>query len=347
MFVKQQEGKVTFYAPKGKISALLPVFYNPLMRLNRDFSVLAVRAWGKKVQYADILASTGIRGMRLLKETTAVKRLVMNDRNPKFLPLVRKNLALNGLRGKAELASKDANVLLYASTGFDVIDIDPFGSPNAFLDAALSRMARKGLLFVTATDTANLAGVYPQTGLRKYWATPLHNHLMHEVGLRILIRRVQLIAADKDRAAMPLFSYFRDHYYRICFSIEKGKTKAEKMFKEISPLSYSVEKGLTADEKGEFGPAWVGQLHDAGFLAKMAKYAKEMPEDTQKFLALLQGEAKVGGLGFIDLHEESRQGRKAPMKVKDALAYYKKKGYPVSQSHLCQWGISLRRVSRQ
>ena len=40
------------------------------------------------------------------------------------------------------------------SKGFDYIDLDPFGSPNIFLDSAVKRLGRNGILAVTATDTA-------------------------------------------------------------------------------------------------------------------------------------------------------------------------------------------------
>ena len=38
---------------------------------------------------------------------------------------------------------------------FDYIDIDPFGSPNPFLAAAIGRITRNGIVAVTATDTAS------------------------------------------------------------------------------------------------------------------------------------------------------------------------------------------------
>jgi tRNA (guanine26-N2/guanine27-N2)-dimethyltransferase len=36
------------------------------------------------------------------------------------------------------------------------VDLDPFGSPIQFLDAALQSLSRTGVLEVTATDTACL-----------------------------------------------------------------------------------------------------------------------------------------------------------------------------------------------
>ena len=42
------------------------------------------------------------------------------------------------------------------SQGWHWIDIDPFGSPVPFLDTAIQALARRGVLEVSATDTAAL-----------------------------------------------------------------------------------------------------------------------------------------------------------------------------------------------
>ena len=54
------------------------------------------------------------------------------------------------------------------SAGFDYIEIDPFGSPTDFLESSIVRLSRRGILAVTATDTAPLCGTYPNTCKRKY-----------------------------------------------------------------------------------------------------------------------------------------------------------------------------------
>lgn len=46
---------------------------------------------------------------------------------------------------------------------FDVIDLDPYGCPSIFLDAGVQSVADGGLLLVTATDMAILAGNSPET----------------------------------------------------------------------------------------------------------------------------------------------------------------------------------------
>ena len=98
---------------------------------------------------------------------------------------------------------KDANMFILESSGFDYIDIDPFGSPNFLLDSSVKRISRGGILAVTATDTSALAGSYPDACRRKYWAEPLRSEMMHEAGLRILIRKGQLIGAQFEKALTP------------------------------------------------------------------------------------------------------------------------------------------------
>lgn len=39
---------------------------------------------------------------------------------------------------------------------FDCVDIDPYGSPSPFVDAAVQCVADGGLLMVTATDMVSL-----------------------------------------------------------------------------------------------------------------------------------------------------------------------------------------------
>ena len=38
--------------------------------------------------------------------------------------------------------------------GYEVVDLDPYGSPTQFLDSAVQAVAEGGLLCVTATDMA-------------------------------------------------------------------------------------------------------------------------------------------------------------------------------------------------
>ncbi|MFP4656924.1 MAG: tRNA (guanine(10)-N(2))-dimethyltransferase, partial [Candidatus Woesearchaeota archaeon] len=75
------EGKIKLDidAP-GKVSKKLPVFYNSVMKLNRDISIEVLkRAFHSPARIALPLAGSGIRGLRFLAECgDKVNSLSMN-----------------------------------------------------------------------------------------------------------------------------------------------------------------------------------------------------------------------------------------------------------------------------
>lgn len=69
---------------------------------------------------------------------------------------------------------------------YDVIDLDPYGCPARFLDAAVQAVRDGGLLLVTCTDMAILAGNSPETCHAKYGSTSLRSPACHEMVSPIL-----------------------------------------------------------------------------------------------------------------------------------------------------------------
>ena len=65
-----KEGKATVKVPVVKtVSKEMDVFYNPVMKFNRDISVLLLNSIDKsKLGIADPLAGSGIRSIRFLLE---------------------------------------------------------------------------------------------------------------------------------------------------------------------------------------------------------------------------------------------------------------------------------------
>ncbi|MFH1182185.1 MAG: hypothetical protein V1702_04460 [Candidatus Woesearchaeota archaeon] len=311
------EGKAKFYSPAAKIvSRKMPVFYNPVMKTNRDITVALVKAEGRKLRICDLLAGTGIRSLRLLLEAGKfVREITINDWSPKSVALIKKNLLLNKLKTKKiAVANEDANLLLLSSEGFDYIDIDPFGYPGPFIESAVKRISDKGIIAVTATDTAALAGTSPKACIRKYWAVPLRNELMHEVGLRILVRRVQLSAASFGKAAIPIYCYFKDHYARAFFRIEKGREKADDLLKKHHYVVYGSDAA---------GPLWAGRLWDEKLAQKIEKLADE---GTKKFAGVIAEEAKADSLFFYDIQKISASMKLNVPKTEDVLMLAKKHG---------------------
>jgi tRNA (guanine26-N2/guanine27-N2)-dimethyltransferase len=334
MFKDIKEANVVIKAPvEEKVSKDLPVFYNPAMKFNRDSSVLLLKATGMAdISVCDLLAGTGIRSVRFLAELgEKIRTITINDNNPESIGLIKENLEINrnNFKGNAEIkiTNEDASILLLKSTGFNYIDIDPFGTPNPFLDSAIIRLARDGILAVTATDTSSLAGTYPDVCQRRYWAKPSKGPLKHEIGLRILIRKVQLIGAQYEKALIPIFSYAKEHYMRVFFRCDKGKSKADKIM---------IQHGDFMDA----GPMWLGSLWDKDLVDKMYTSSLELDyEFDSRFLQTIRDESKLDVVGFYDVHDLCRQDSLQVPPFDDIYRVMSEKGYIFTRTHFSPYGI--------
>ena len=126
----------------------LDVFYNPIMKLNRDVSLELLNVLpNKNMQIALPLAASGVRGIRFLTELkkNKIKTVYFNDNMKNFEKKLIKNLKINKIKSKYEISNKDANIFLLEGKGYDYIDIDPSGNPSPFLSSAILRLARNGI----------------------------------------------------------------------------------------------------------------------------------------------------------------------------------------------------------
>jgi len=345
-----KEGKAIIKVPIAKeISKEMDVFYNPVMKFNRDISVLLVNSIDKnKLNIADPLAGSGVRSIRFLLELgkNKIKTVSINDYSIKAVKSIKNNFKLNKLKISSKnsenflghkksqndffvnkniiIRNEDANLFLLNSQGFDYIDVDPFGTPNPYLDCAVRRISRDGVLAVTATDTSALCGTYLKACLRKYWAVPLRNELMHEIGLRILIRKVQLIGAQYNKALVPIFSYFKDHYMRVFLRCEKSKEETDKVLKRHGMFENA-------------GPIWKGQLWDKKLVNEMVKNNKI--EENDKFLSIIKEESLIDTVGFYDLHRIAKKYKVKIPRKEELIKKLKKKGYKASETHFSGVGI--------
>jgi tRNA (guanine26-N2/guanine27-N2)-dimethyltransferase len=338
--IKIKENSAWIYADKKhkkKISKELEVFYNPVMKTNRDLTILFLKAAQnldlikKDILVGLPLSGSGIRGIRFLNELSFVKKIYFNDLSKKAVKNIKKNLKLNKVKKSNYIIyNEDANLFLDKSKGFDYVDIDPFGSPNQFLDSALRRLSRGGFLAVTATDTAALTGTFPSTTLWKYWAQTYLTPEKHELGLRILIRKIQLIASQYERALIPVFSYVKDHYYRIIFHCIKSKTQASKLIKQ-----HKVYLPRLSNE--EIGPLWFGKLNNLNILKEMIKICKD--EKELKFLNLLKTESKLNFIGFVDMHQFFKKTKLKQICHEEIINLLKSKNFDAARTHFSYKGI--------
>ena len=322
--ITEHSCRIKVELPSKDVHAQMEVFYNPVMASNRNIAILLLNSVeNEQMNIASPLAGSGIRELRFLKELKPwkVRNIFVNDIKENFPKVLKENLRLNEvtkeLKDKLIIHNDDANLFLLNQIKhcideqfcgyFDYIDIDPFGSPNPFLASTVARITREGIIAVTATDTAALTGTYPKVTKRKYWAKTVRSYMMHEIGLRILIRKVQLQGVQFDKALIPILAYHKDHYFRIYFKCIKGKEKCDGVLKEhqyllFNPKSLEFKISEFNAMKGfeYFGPLWAGKLFDKKLLEKMKK-ENPFPEE-QKFLDLLSEESKLDTAGFYDLH---------------------------------------------
>ena len=321
--------KLRIAVPKV-VSKSMPQFYNPVMATNRWINIILLRALDRKgLQVALPLSGTGIRGIRFLKELpkSMFKSIAFNDHNPKFKKSLKQTFKLNkiSISKKISITSDDANLFLLNSKGFDYIDIDPFGSPNMFLDSAIRRIARDGILAVTTTDTSALTGAFRNACRRKYWAEPLHTFLMHEFAARILGRKVQLIGAQYDKAMIPVFTHSTDHYIRIYFECHKGKKKVDEMLK----LHKMYEQK---------GPIWTGQLWDKKLAANMNELV-HVKSEFHRLINTIHQESRLEFPFFHDIHKLCKKHRFMIPGYDSILKTIKKKKHKACRTHFSDKGL--------
>jgi tRNA (guanine26-N2/guanine27-N2)-dimethyltransferase len=128
--------------------------------------------------------------------------------------------------------------------------------------------------------------------------------MMHETGLRILVRKVQLIGAQYDKALTPIFSHSTRHYMRIYFRCHKSKTLVDKIINNHKYLLFCNKcleikvhpqnKTICCKKNMAWaGPLWIGQLWDRGLIVSMLnKLDKDNPE-LIKFISIINAESKI------------------------------------------------------
>lgn len=110
---------------------------------------------------------------------------------------------------------------------YDVIDLDPYGTPAPYLESAVSALVDGGLLMATATDMAVLCGNHVESCYQKYGSIPLHRPYQHEQALRILLHAIDSAAARVKRYIVPVLSMSVDFYVRVFVRVHCNATEAK------------------------------------------------------------------------------------------------------------------------
>ncbi len=313
------------HGPGKKIG---PVFFNEQMSFNRDVSVMLLRALGRdSITVGDAMAATGSRSVRIANEVPG-SEVVANDISATAMPWIERNIELNNLTN-CQASNKDMHVLFSERT-FNYVDLDPFGSPVPFLQSAIRGVGKRGILAVTATDMAPLAGAHAPKCRRRYQVEPVRGFMCHEGGLRILMCTVARELAKFDRGMRPLLSFYADHYYRTYVQIEEGAKAADAALAKLGYMEYNMEtmeRSLSpiCDDKHRLGPFWIGPLHDQEFLRSFSTEGMADEKRCRKYLDLWTNE--LDDQVFVyDMSELSSHLKMSPPKISEFVEVLKQHG---------------------
>jgi len=354
-------------------------FHNPAMADCRTRSVLLMdymldTEWFNKPQIytLDTLCATGSRINRWLTElpTEKAERLVLTgaDLDEEALEFAKINCP------NVEFKHKDARQVLLSS-GWQWIDIDPFGSPAPFLDSAMQSSARRAVMEITATDTAALTGSSASACLRRYGAKVRTDEMAHDSALRLLMATVARTASTHDRCIIPLLSSWDSHHIRVSVKVHRSIQAANVLENQLGwrvamptsdELQAAVEAGLhpqgrdgeqpfcllplahpiRRDDKRISGPLWTGPLFDPDVLSSMTveRATTMCGDDAETAVRHLVGEAELAHVPSLIITDMLPKfcDVGGPPKILDLISGLKERGY---QAAIARWGAPAIRTN--
>ncbi|KAM7296163.1 tRNA (guanine(26)-N(2))-dimethyltransferase [Ixodes scapularis] len=381
---------------EGRAEVLFPsshdVFYNPVQEFNRDMSVAVIQEFialrreeaqqekqvdgdsQLKVTVLEALAASGLRSIRYALEIEGIERIVANDYSVQAVESIKRNVEHNKVAHLVTPSRAEAALLMHSHKAdrFDVIDLDPYGSPAMFLDAAVQAVKEKGLLLVTCTDMAILCGNSSETCRAKYGAVSLKSKCCHEMALRIVLQSIESHANRYGRYTVPLLALSVDFYVRVFVRVYTGAAVVKRSTSKLGmvyqcsgcesftlqPLGRCTEKGTgfkcspaqgppvgpscshCGHKHHVGGPIWINPLHDLGFVRRLIDRVSANPElyGTSKrmlgILHLLTEELQVPLYFLLDrLASIVHVSTPSMLQFRSALLH---QGYRVSFSHACK-----------
>ena len=342
--MRVREGGVEIEAPDDE------VFFNPEQELNRDLTVAVLRTYREREpraeSYLDAMAATGIRGMRAANEGWEATLCDWDDR---AIERCRENLSRNGLDAAVE--NRDVNALLHERDSvFDVVDLDPYGTPIPYADAAFANA--RNLVCVTATDTAPLCGAHFESGVRKYSAVPQNTDYHPEMGLRILLSALARTAARYDVGIVPVFSHVTRHYVRTYLELVHSATAGNDAVGRLGYIDHCEDclhretaSGLLADPWQDCpncgsdrvltaGPVWLGPIRDCEFTARVGAHVDGEMGTARRACRLVNAlEGELNEPTHYDQHRLCKEWGRPAESMDEFLGAIREAGFEASRAH--------------
>lgn len=276
-----------------------------------------------KFSILEALSATGLRAIRYAKEIPHLAYVVANDLSFAAVEQIKHNSSHNQTNDLVRPNQGDARSVMYnTKQRYNVIDLDPYGSAVPFLDAAVQAVEDGGLLVVTCTDLAVLAGdAHPEKCWSLYGGITLkQSDFCHEQALRMVINSIAVSAGRYGRAITPLLSLSIDFYVRLFIRVETRPVKV-KLLMSNTMLTYQCSgcKTFTNQPMGVVkpgnkpdifkfsnaspsadhscaecgytqhigGPMYSGPLHDHKFIDQILEYADESENALTNYLGTI------------------------------------------------------------
>lgn len=365
--VERTEGLVRILAPpvtstRGPISTS-PIFYNPAMAPNRDMTIcvlehLSVTEWKARSTspplLGDVMAATGVRGIRMAVELGIRPRVLINEANPEAVDVIVQNLRLNDIDieedPRVEVTNTDCRRIM-TERPFDFIDLDPYGSPAPFLDPLVAGAGQdRYVVGVTATDTAVLCGSKLKACVKRYDARPMRCPYMAEVALRILIGAIVRRAASLDKAFIPFLCNASDHYVRVYGRLDADGDKDALLAMlghitfDRSTVATTVLPGVDQKIKvkppiSTAGPLWLGPLFDPGFVEGLTPLPHMMPNKAlEKIISLWREEARAPPF-YYTVDSLGSHFKGSPPRISELIEALRAHGRVATRTHITPIGF--------
>jgi tRNA (guanine26-N2/guanine27-N2)-dimethyltransferase len=274
--------------------------------------------------------------------------------------LAQQTILLNGLSDRVTVIQGDARTVLsdHAADRFDIIDLDPFGSPAPFFESALRATTDGGIIAATATDMGPLSGARPTACIRKYGVTPVRAEFEKELALRALASCLSLTACKLELGVTIAFAHATDHYARLYAVVHKGRRFANQTLESLGYLAYCpncLSRNETRSISGiqnrckncgssthVGGPFWLGPMWDKETVNAMVQRTPALVSsrlsDIQKILGRVSEEADAPRFYFTTEATASVYGVKPPS-LELLMHSLQAGGYRATRTHLSSTGF--------
>ncbi|EEF36431.1 N(2),N(2)-dimethylguanosine tRNA methyltransferase, putative [Ricinus communis] len=261
----------------------------------------------------EALSASGLRALRYAREVEEIGQVIALDNDPASVEACRKNIKFNGSVAISKVESHLTDARAYMLTHpkeFDMVDLDPYGSPSIFLDSAVQSVVDGGMLMCTATDMAVLCGGNGEVCYSKYGSYPLRGKYCHEMALRILLACIESHANRYKRYIIPVLSVRMDFYVRVFVRVYTSASAMKNTPLKLSyvyqcigcdsfhlqPIGRTISKNNSVRYLPGFGPAvpqdcvdcgkkfnmggpiWSAPIHDQEWVTSILESIKSMKD---------------------------------------------------------------------